>query len=71
LIHSSKGVTYVKIKRFVALTKIKEILQKHLIHSQISENLSPNYKIKDKREIGEVRERGKRKKMSEKEGYEN
>jgi hypothetical protein len=33
--------------------------------------LSPNYKIKDKREIGEIRERGKRKKMSEKEGCEN
>jgi len=33
--------------------------------------LSPNQKIKDKREIREVWERGKRKKMREKEECEN
>jgi hypothetical protein len=33
--------------------------------------LSPNHEIKDKREIREVRERGKRKKISGREGCEN
>jgi hypothetical protein len=33
--------------------------------------LSPNHEIKDKREIREVQQRGKRKKMREKEGCEN
>jgi hypothetical protein len=60
LIQSSKGVTPVKTKRFAALAKIKEILQKNLIRSQISENLSPDHEIKDKMEIRDVREMGKK-----------
>ncbi len=59
------------MNRFVALAKIKEIVQKLVICSQISENLSPNHEIKDKREIREVRERGKRKKIRGREGCEN